>query len=1028
MSVSAGGSASTSKVISTASSLTRVRSLQSVSRAIPWISAGTGILALTGWWLHVDALTKILPGLATMKPITGLAFVFAGTALWLRRVGIEERRGAILAGKSLAVGVVLIGLTTLAEYLFGLDLGIDNVLFRGALTATGVVHPGRMAPTTALAFAILGSALLFIDYEFRNKIRPAEWLALFACLMGFVATLGYVYGAEALYRVSIYSSMALHTAILFVLLSLAILFARPGRGIVAVLTSEYLGGSATRRLLPLVILVPIVVGWFRLQGQRRGWYGTEFGLALFACLNIVLLVAIVWINGLWLDRTDLERRQNHENLKRILDSIFTFVGLFSTDGILLDANRAPLEMGGLKREDVIGQPLAATYWFSHSIAAQDRVRVALARAARGDIVRYDEVIRAAGDGRITIDLTLNPVRDHTGKVVQIVGSAVDITLRKQSEAALSLSEERLQLAAEGSNTGLWDWDLLTNDVYFSPTWKRQIGYEDEEVPNRFEEWESRVHPDDLREAQAKLKAYIEKPWLNFENEFRFRHKDGSYRWILAQASMQMNEQGKPVRMLGSHIDITERKQKEEALRESEARVRSIFEQASDGIYVISVDHRYLDVNERGRELLGYSRDELLRMSVADVLAPHEVARLAVEPPRMMAGVPHAAEWDHVRSDGTMFPGEVSATRLNDHSYLAIVRDLTERRRAEAALRESEAKFSTAFFNSSVALAIATLDGKMVEVNEAFCGLVGYKREEIMGKTSPEIGFMTADARAKMVQAIDNAGGSLKNAELAFRAKDGSLHEIVQSIAPISLGGVPHRLATMVDVTERNRAERELRTQADQLRALSTRLQTTREEERIKIARELHDQIGQAFTALKMDVTWLAKRIPTDQAEVQQRVRSALALVGDGVQWVRKTCTELRPGVLDDLGLAAAIEWQAKEFSARTGIRIDVAVPAENMALDDAQSTAIFRIFQEALTNIARHASARSVTTSLLQDDGQVKLVVQDDGKGIREADMKQSLGVLGMRERAQACGGLVQIVGKPGQGTQVLVSIPFRKK
>lgn len=130
----------------------------------------------------------------------------------------------------------------------------------------------------------------------------------------------------------------------------------------------------------------------------------------------------------------------------------------------------------------------------------------------------------------------------------------------------------------------------------------------------------------------------------------------------------------------------ERLKAEEALRESEARMRSVFEQANDGIYIISAENRYLNVNERGLELLGYTRDELLQMSVAEVLTPHEVARLAVEPPRMMAGVPHLAEWDHVRKDGSTFPGEVSARRLNDHSYLAIIRDLTEHKRAEEKIR------------------------------------------------------------------------------------------------------------------------------------------------------------------------------------------------------------------------------------------------------------------------------------------------------------------------------------------------------
>ena len=141
----------------------------------------------------------------------------------------------------------------------------------------------------------------------------------------------------------------------------------------------------------------------------------------------------------------------------------------------------------------------------------------------------------------------------------------DITERQQAEKALRESERRLHLATKAANVGLWDWDLQTNTVWFSPEWKRQIGYEDHEIPNHFEVWQSRVHPDDLERALARVKAYVEKPWPNFENEFRFRHNDGSYRWILAQASLSPDAQGKLTRVLGSHIDITERKQADQRL-------------------------------------------------------------------------------------------------------------------------------------------------------------------------------------------------------------------------------------------------------------------------------------------------------------------------------------------------------------------------------------------------------------------------------------------------------------------------------
>ena len=221
----------------------------------------------------------------------------------------------------------------------------------------------------------------------------------------------------------------------------------------------------------------------------------------------------------------------------------------------------------------------------------------------------------------------------------------------------------------------------------------------------------------------------------------------------------------------------------------------------------------------------------------------------------------------------------------------------------------------------------------------------------------------------------------------------------------------------------------MRAQTEQLRALTIRLQQVREEERTLVARDLHDQIGQILTAIKMDCDWVTRRLsPKNDAALSARLAGSLDRIKEATESLRSVCTRLRPGVLDDLGLAAAIEWQAKEFAAVTGTQCDVSVPHEDIPLDANRSTAIFRILQEALTNVARHAQAKMVRVSLARQDGSVVLVVTDDGKGISETaveDSRASLGLLGMKERAEACGGEMQIWGDPGKGTTVAVQIPL---
>jgi signal transduction histidine kinase len=238
--------------------------------------------------------------------------------------------------------------------------------------------------------------------------------------------------------------------------------------------------------------------------------------------------------------------------------------------------------------------------------------------------------------------------------------------------------------------------------------------------------------------------------------------------------------------------------------------------------------------------------------------------------------------------------------------------------------------------------------------------------------------------------------------------------------------------TSSDITERMRTEEALRQsekvalKREQFQALAERLRRAREQERTRVARDLHDQIGQILTAIKLDLTWMSRRLPKAKDEFQDRMNGAIGLINDGVQSVRAICTGLRPGVLDDLGLAAAIEWQASEFASRTGIYCTVTVPGADLRLDGDMATEFFRIFQECLTNVMRHAQAATVRVALCEEDADLVLVVADDGKGFRESDLSDSLGLLGMKERAQVCGGDLEIASAPGSGTTVTLRVPLR--
>ena len=230
-----------------------------------------------------------------------------------------------------------------------------------------------------------------------------------------------------------------------------------------------------------------------------------------------------------------------------------------------------------------------------------------------------------------------------------------------------------------------------------------------------------------------------------------------------------------------------------------------------------------------------------------------------------------------------------------------------------------------------------------------------------------------------------------------------------------------------EIRERARAETELIRSQEQLRDLATHLQDIREEERIQIAREIHDELGQALTALKIDVHWLSRKLPKDQQLLFDKFKSMSKLIDTTVHTVRRISSELRPKLLDDLGLSAAIEWQANEFSQRTGIPCNFRSEPEDIILDKARSTAFFRIFQETLTNIARHAQASRVEIILKENSDYAELTVRDDGNGITAENISdpKALGITGMRERAHSLGGDLEIAGVSDQGTKVKVRIPL---
>jgi PAS domain S-box-containing protein len=366
-------------------------------------------------------------------------------------------------------------------------------------------------------------------------------------------------------------------------------------------------------------------------------------------------------------------------------------------------------------------------------------------------------------------------------------------------------------------------------------------------------------------------------------------------------------------------------------------------------------------------------------------------------------------------------------------------ELKERKRAETMIRESEEtlrswerRFSVAFNANPTLSTISSLEGRFLAVNSQFLQTTGYTRDEVIGKTALELGMWpNPQNRAGVMQKLRD-DGMVRGYAVDLRTKKGEDRVLLLSIEKIDLDGQPCLLHSGQDITERTRAELAVRASEERLRALSVRLRSAREEEGTRIAREIHDELGGALTGLKWEIESIAESVAVSLngaavPSIDERISRMTDMIDTTITTVRRIASDLRPSVLDDLGLIAAIEWQAQQFQSRTGISCECKTASDALDLDRDQATAVFRIFQEILTNILRHSGATEVRVEVRKESTDFVLEVVDNGRGITEYDKAKaaSLGLLGMRERAVLAGGEVLIRGAEGRGTGVVVRVPL---
>jgi len=469
------------------------------------------------------------------------------------------------------------------------------------------------------------------------------------------------------------------------------------------------------------------------------------------------------------------------------------------------------------------------------------------------------------------------------------------------------------------------------------------------------------------------------------------------------------------------------------INEAESRYRDLFDGVPVGLFRSTPGGKLLDANPVLARLWGGGgREELLATSCKEFYAnPQDRDRFLARMEK--DGFVRNFEVQIRRANGGIRWAEFNATAVRGPDGRTVVfegslQDIDERKRAEKSLLETYQTLAALIQASPLAICISDLQGCVKMWNPAAEILSGWKEEEVIGRLNPSIPpGRKEEAMARREHLLK--GNKITGLEFTLQKKDGFPVDVLISSAPLydAEKKIMAVMSIVADITEQKRSKAELDRSRGQLRDLTVYIQSAIEEERKRIAREIHDELGKGVMGLKLDLSWMRKRMAGERGGVAQRVDTALRDIDEIIRTVQRISTDVRPAMLDDLGIGAAIEWQAGEFTRRTGIPCKVSLDPEEIVLDKNRSTALFRIFQESLTNISRHAGATSITVGLVMREGRMHLEIEDNGRGItgKEISAPRSFGLIGMRERVLPLGGEVEIRGVPGRGTTITVRLPL---
>ena len=616
-------------------------------------------------------------------------------------------------------------------------------------------------------------------------------------------------------------------------------------------------------------------------------------------------------------------------------------------------------------------------------------------------------------------------RDESGKAISMIGSLIDISELKKVEEQLKESELNYRSLIEQATDTIYIADASMKYIDINASGCRMFGYSKEEFLKLAPA--DLVFEEDITITPLQTEELTSEKTIRYER--RLKRKDGTA--VEVETNGKMLEDGRFVMFVR---DISERKKIEDEIKKSNSQLTLSQQIAHIGYWEMDLInqsnywsdelYRLFDLENDGKvmDLDTYMKNvhpddrKLLLESHYAAIENNQQLNVEFRFVKKNGNIRNFHTIGDVKTDKNGKPRKIEGT----------TQDITERKKIEDE-NLKEKYLSDTIINSLPGIFyLYTRDGKFLRGNKNFETISKYGADEIR-KMHP-MDFIDEDEKELVSQKINNVfilGEENVQANFMLKTKE-KIPYYFTGIA-IEYEGNTCLLGVGIDVSERVEAQEKIKQTSEQLRQLAGHLQTIREEERKRIGREIHDELGQQLTAIKMDVAWIDKKIAGETTVVKNKLKNVIQLLDGSNESIRRILSELRPGILDDYGLLEAMEWLGRQFTANTGIPVKFTTVAIEIKSLELIATCIFRVYQEALTNITRYAQANKVSTSVSIVGETIMVIIEDDGKGfiIESVENKKTFGILGMKERVLLLGGKCELVSSPGKGTKIIIKLPY---